>query len=76
MLSGFLTLLQVGQNFHVAVEARGTASEMLADVCVRRLGRMLGHTHQVGIRRTVDPLRIGKRLRQIRPREAEELFPR
>ena len=76
MLSGFPTPLWVGQNFHVAVEARGRASEMLADVCVRRLGRMLGHTHQVGIRRTVDPLRIGKRLRQIRPREAEALFPR
>jgi hypothetical protein len=47
---------------------------MLDDVCVRRLGRMLGHTHQVGIRQPVDSLRIGKRLRQIRPREAEELF--
>ncbi len=74
MLSGFPTLLQVGQTFHVAAEAWGTASEMLADVCVRRLGQMLRHTHQVGIWRTVDPLRIGKRLRQIRPPEAEELF--
>src|SRR5215469_1258976 len=73
MRSGFPTFLWVGQTFHLAVEARGTASEMLADVCVRRLGRMLGHTHQVGIRRTVDRLWIGKRLRQTRPPDSKEL---
>ena len=72
-LPGF-PALQVGQDFHVAVEARRTASEVLADMGVRRFGRMFGHIPQLGIGRTVDPLRIRKRFRKIRFGEAEEFF--
>ncbi len=73
MLTGLPTL-QVSQDLHVTVETRGAGSEVLADMGVCRLGRMFSHALQVRIRRAVNPLRIRKRLREIRLGETEEFF--
>ena len=72
MLPGF-PAFQVGEDFHVSIKARGTASKVLADKRIGLAG-MLGQAGQFAIGRTVDPLRIGKRLGEIRLGEVEELF--
>src|SRR4029077_14271752 len=72
VLSSF-PALQIGQDFHVAAKARRAAGEMLG---YERIGfsAVLGQKCQVGIGRTIDPIRIWKRFGKIRLREGEELF--
>jgi hypothetical protein len=72
MLSG-LPALQISQNFHVAVEAGGTAGEMLRDKWIGFLG-VLSEANQIGIGRTVDSPWVGEGLGKISLGEAEEFF--
>ena len=64
---------EVRQNFHVAIEAGGTAGEVLADEWIGLPGA-LGQAGQFGIGRAVEPLWVGERFGEIRLGEAEEFF--
>lgn len=57
-----LPTLQIGEDLHVAIETRRAAGEVAAHMGMRGFGRMFRHTLQFGIRRTVNPLWIRKRL--------------
>jgi len=52
---------QVSENFHIAVEARRTASQVLADFRVASLNGLFSHPLQVRIRWTANTLWVGKR---------------
>lgn len=72
MLSGF-PALQVSEDFHVAVEAGGTAGEVLRDKRIGFVG-VLGQSDQVGIWRTIESPWVGEGLGKISLGEAEEFF--
>ena len=72
MLSGF-PALQIGQDFHVAGEAGGTAGEVLRDKRISFL-RVLGQADQLGIWRTIDSLWIGEGFGKVCLGEAKESF--
>jgi hypothetical protein len=73
MLSGFPALLQVSQNLHVAIEARGAAGEVLRDKWIGFLG-VLGQADQISIWRTIDSLWVGEGFGKILLGEAKEFF--
>jgi hypothetical protein len=65
---------QDSEDFHIAVEARRTTGQVLADFCIAGLDGMLSQALEVGIRWAANSLRIGKRLGKIRLCEPEEFF--
>ena len=66
--------LQVGQNFHVSLEARRTAGEVLTNVVVPFWNGMFCHALEVGVGRTIEAVRVGERFGEIPLGEAEEFF--
>jgi len=66
-------VFQFSENFHVAVEARRAASDVLGDERIRRLG-VFGEANQFRIRRAIEAPWVGECLGKISLGETEEFL--
>ena len=68
-----VSVFHIGENFHIAVETRRAAGEVLGDERIGLPG-MFRQTDQFGIRRTIEAPLVGKGLGKISLSEVEKPF--
>lgn len=64
--------LEVSEHLHVAPKTWRAARQVFADPCVSCFGRVFRHAHQVGIRWTANPPRVGEGFGEVGFGKAKE----